>query len=204
MSTVVRLKESTIPMELKTSVAVKLSYDWDPADTEPIYMCLFESIAKFLGIMKTKEGAGKTALLVNDYKGNLMMGAIVEYIPAENEIMPGNWAFSFTFDPEDVRGINPTHLANDVSFHKTLSDVTLDMIHYRYANTIFENDIIMLAVEHLINCLDKNATPEGEFCIDLPGFFTAKVIVKDDHKIMAVEPSASLSRLVKGDEEIEV
>lgn len=199
-----RLKESNIPMEMKTSVAVKLAYDWDPLDTEPIYMCIFKAFAKFLGLMKTKDGAGKTALLVNDYKGNMIMGMVAEYIPSESEMLPGNWALSFTFDPEDVRGINPTHATNDMSYHKILSDVTLDMIHYRFVNTMFLNDLVILAAELLRNTLDKNATPEGEFCIELPDFFTAKVVIEDDHKIMTIEPSASLSRLVKGDEELEV
>lgn len=199
-----RLKESNIPMEMKTSVAVKLAYDWDPLDTEPIYMCIFKAFAKFLGLMKTKEGAGKCALLVNDYKGNMIMGMIVDYIPSESEMLPGNWAFSFTFDPEDVKGINPTHATNDMAFHKILSDVTLDMVHYRFVNTMFLNDIVILAAEILRNALDKNATPEGEFAIDVPDFFTARVAIVDDQKIMSIEPSASLSRLVKGDEEIEV
>lgn len=199
-----KLAESNIPMEMKTSVNTQLRYEWDPSDTEPIMKCIFKSIAKFLGLYKTKDGNGKCALLVQDYKGNMLLGAIVTYVPGESETDVGNWALSFTFDPEDVKGINPTHTTNDQAFIKVLFDVTLELIHYRYTNSMLMNDITILSVELLRNALDKNAIPDDEFVIEIPGYIDAVVRTTDDHKVMTIEPSESLSRLIKGDEEIEV
>ena len=197
-----RLKDTTIPSELKTSLAVQCMLDWDPLDTEPIYMCLFTAIAKFLGINKSVD-AGKSALRIDDYKGNMLMAAIVTYTPSEDTSMPGNWSLSFTFDPEDIKGINPTQNANDMSFHTVLADVTLKLISYRFVNVTYEDSITKCAIEALRNCLDKNANPEATYEIELPDYFTASVAVEDGHKVMAVEPSAKLSRIIKGDADIE-
>ena len=200
----IRLKDTSICNEIKTSLATNSMYDWDVNDTEPMYTCLFVSIAKFLGYMKTKDGAGKTTLSIDDSKGNMLVAAMVTYEPNETENMPGNWSFSFTFDPEDIKDANRTYKSNDDAFHKIMSDTTLSLIHYRFVNTMFQEDITKLCIQMLMACLDKNATPEESYEIELPDIFIAKVAVEDDHKVMAIEPSANISRLIKGDEDIEV
>lgn len=198
-----RIKESSIPSELITSVATKMSYDWDPTDTEPIYMCVFTAIARFLGVMKSKD-AGKVALRINDYKGNLLMASIVTFTENDDPNMPGNWSLSFTFDPEDLKEVTTVHSSNDIAFHKVLADVTLELISYRYINTQFEDNIVNLIIETLKDCLDKNANPTEPFILELPEIFEATVTVEDDHKIFEVSPSSKLSRIIKGDGDIEV
>ena len=136
-----RLKDTTIPSELKTSLAVQCMLDWDPLDTEPIYMCLFVAISKFLGINKSVD-AGKSALRFDDYKGNMLMAAIVTYTPNEDTTMHGNWSLTFTFDPEDIKGINPMQNANDMSFHTVLSDVVLKLLSYRFVSITLEDGIV--------------------------------------------------------------
>lgn len=198
-----RLKESTIPSELKASLATNCIIDWEPLDTEPIYLCLFTAIAKYLGINKSVD-AGKVALRFDDYKGNMMMAAIVTYTPNEDPAMPGNWSLEFTFDPDDVKGINPVHGSNDMSFHMVMADVTLKIMASKFKNITMEDGIIKNAVETLVACLDRNATPEAAYEIEVPDYFTASVVVDTDgHKHMAIEPSAKLSRIVKGDADIE-
>lgn len=198
-----RLKESTIPSELKASLATNCIIDWEPLDTEPIYVCLFTAIAKYLGINKSVD-AGKVALRFDDYKGNMMMAAIVTYTPNEDPAMPGNWSLEFTFDPDDVKGINPVHGSNDMSFHMVMADVTLKIMASKFKNITMEDGIIKNAVETLVACLDRNATPEAAYEIEVPDYFTASVVVDaDGHKHMAIEPSAKLSRIVKGDADIE-
>lgn len=198
-----RLKDTTIPSELQSTLAVNNKLDWDPLDTEPIFMCIFVSIAKFLGINKSKE-SGKVALRFDDYKGNMMMAAIVTYTPNENASMPGNWSLTFTFDPEDIKGINPTLNSNDMSFHMINNQVTLKLIGYSYNDISYEDGIVRGCIETLRACLDKNATPEGRFDIELKDYFTASVSIEDGHKVMAIEPTAKLSQIVKGDADIEV
>lgn len=197
-----RLKDTALPSELKASLASQCMIDWDPLDTEPVMMCIFTAIAKFLGINKSVD-AGKAALRFDDYKGNMLMAAIVTYTPNEDTSMPGNWSLSFTFDPEDIKGINPTQNANDLAFHTVLSDVTLKLISYRFKTIAYEDGIVKCSIEALRACLDRNANPEATYEIELPDYFTASVAVEDGHKVMAIEPSAKLSRIVKGDADIE-
>lgn len=196
------LKDTSIPQEIKTTVATDLSYDWDPSDTEPFYKCLMTAISKFLGIHKKLE-VPKVALRFNDYKGNMYVAAVVQYIPNEDDTnMPGNWSYYFTFDPEDIKEAK-VHEANNGGFHKVMADVVLKMMHYRFADEMWENDAIHIAIKALIDCLDANATPEEAYDILVPEYFTAGVEIKDEHKVMAIDPSAKMSQLVKGDEEIQ-
>jgi len=198
-----RLKETSIPAEIKTSVATDLSYDWDPADTELFYMCLMTSISKYLSFMKSAD-KGKVALKFSDYKGNMLLAAIVSYHEKEDETMTGNWSYSFTFDPDDLKDINPILESNNTGFHTTLADVTMKLAHYKYVDTMFEDNIIQIAIKQLINCLDRNATVEDVYEIELPGYFKASVGIEDGVKVMAIEPSAKMNQLIKGDEEIEI
>lgn len=199
-----RLKDTSIGSELKTTLASTSAYDWDPNETEPIYTALFTSIARFLGYMKTKDGSGKISLSIDDYKGNLLVAALVTYIPNEDENMPGNWSFSFTFDPEDIKDVTNQFRSNDEAFHRIMAETTLELLHYRYINTMFQEDITKLCISMLKSCLDTNATTEDKYEIELPDIFIASVEVVDDHKVMSIEPSSKISRLIKGDESIEV
>lgn len=194
------LKDTSIPQEIKTTVATDLQYDWDPSDTEPFYKCLMTAISKFLGIHKKME-VPKVALRFNDYKGNMYVAAVVQYIPNEEPTMPGNWSYYFTFSPEDIKDAK-VHEANNNGFHKVMADVVLKMMHYRFADEMWENDAIHIAIKALIDWLDTNGGEE-ECHVVIPEYFDASVGIEDDHKIMAIEPSAKMSQLVKGDEEIQ-
>jgi len=198
-----RLKDSSIPGEMKSSVAIDLYYDWDPADTEIIYTCLWTAISKYLFIMKKPEN-GKVALKFSDYKGNMLMAAIVTYHEPEDESMAGNWTLEYSLDPEDLKGINPILESNSNAFHKYFSDVALKLYHYKFLNAAFQEDIAQIAIRLLIECLDRNATAEEEYAIELPNVFVAKVRVEDGKKYFGIEASSKMSQLIKGDEEIEV
>lgn len=201
--TKVRLGESSIPSELMNAVNVDLKYDWDPADTEPIYMCLFTAIAKTPSFFKSKEDGGKRAFEVVDYKGNFLLGAYVVYTPGSTEAMPGNWSFAFTFDRDDIKDIPKIINNHENSFQKILGDVVLELLSWRYCNTNFQDGLTLVLIQTLVNCLDTNAAEGAKFIITLPEVFDAISTIEDGEKVFAIEPSARLSRIVKGDGEIQ-
>lgn len=199
----VALKDTLISGEIKTTLATTSYYDWDPNDTEPMYKCIFVSIARFLHYIKQADG-GKVALAVDDYKGNMLMAAIVTHTPNDDPSMPGNWSLSFTFDPEDIKEINPVMRTNEAYFHKVLAETTIDIMHCRYTNTAFQEDITKLCVINLKDCLDKNANPDDVYEIEVPDIFVARVAIEDGEVVKSIEPSSKLSQIIKGDDQVEV
>lgn len=195
-----RLSETSIPGEIKTTAATEMGYDMDPTDIEPIYMCLFTAMSKFLCLRKDTS-VPKVALRFNDYKGNMYMAAVVQYAKEEDPTMPGNWEYFITFDPEDLKDA-VVHESNDIGFHKIMADVTLNMLHYHYVTTIWEDSLITMCAQYLVDCLNKNVMTEEEFVIELPEYFTAKSEVKDGQTYKSIELMPMLNRLIKGDDDI--
>lgn len=198
------LNKTAIPEEMKIKMRTEATYDWDPNDTDIIYKITFVAISRFLGLMKSKEN-GSVALLINDYKGNLLMGAIVRYIPNEdNPNMPGNWNLSYTVDPEDLKDVAVKHYSQDTAFHRVMTDVARQLENFGFISTMFIEDVTKWCMELLLECLDKNAKADEEVDIVMPDLFTARVKIEDDQKIMAIEPGAKTKQLIKDDANIEV
>lgn len=198
------LNKTAIPEEMKIKMRTEATYDWDPNDTEAMYKILFVSASRFLGLMKSKEN-GSVALVINDYKGNLLMAAIVRYIPNEdNPSMPGNWNLSYSVDPEDLKEVAVKHYSEDIAFHRVMTDVARQLYNFGFISTMFIEDVTKWCVELLLDCLDKNAKSEEEVDIVQPDLFTARVKIEEDQKLMSIEPGAKTKQLIKDDANIEV
>lgn len=198
------LKNTSIAEELKIKLRTEDRYDWDPNDTEPMYNMLFVAISRFLGLMKSKEN-GSVALVINDYKGNLLMAAIVRYTPnEENPAMPGNWNLSYTLKSEDLTDVAVKHYSEDIAFHHVLVDVALEMYNTGFESTMLIENLIKWCTGLLLDNLDKNARADEEVDIILQDMFTARVAVEDDIKVMSIEPGAKTKQLIKGDSAIAV
>lgn len=197
------LNKTSIPEEMKIKMRTDANYDWDPNDTEDIYKTLFLGISRYLGFMKSKE-AGSTALIINDYKGNLLMAAIVRYTENEdNPNMPGNWNLTYTIDPEDLKDVANKYYSEDRSFHKVIVDVGREATGLNFCSTSFIEDFVKFDIMVLLEALDKNAKVEEEVDIVQPGLFIARVAIEDGVKVMSIEPGDKTKQLIKDDSAIE-
>lgn len=198
------LNKTSIPEEMKIKMRTEANYDWDPNDTEDMYKILFVSMSKFLGLMKSKEN-GSVALVINDYKGNLLMAAIVRYIPNEdNPSMPGNWNLSYTLDQDDLKDVAVKLYSEDIAFHRVMADVARELCNFGFISTMFIEDVTKWCVRILLEVLDKNCTEDDEIDIEQEDLFIARVGVEDGVKIMSIEPGAKTKQLIKGDAALEV
>lgn len=203
-STNLILNETSIPQELRIKMCTEANFDWDLNDTEPIYKVLFTAISKHLGLMKSKEN-GSVALIINDYKANLLMAAIVRYIPNEdNPSMPGNWNLSYTLNPDDLKDVAVKMYSEDISFHRVMADVGRQVGRFEFISTAFIEDVTKWCIQCLLEVLDKNAVEGSDVTIEQPDMFIARVAVEDGYKVMAIEPSAKTKQLIKSDAAIEV
>lgn len=198
------LNKTSIPEEMKIKMRTDATYDWDPNDTEAMYKILFTAVSKFLGFHKSKQN-GSVALIINDYKGNLLMGAIVRYIPNDdNPNMPGNWNLSYTLDPEDLKDIALKMYSEDIAFHKVMADQAMEISGFGFISTMFIEDLTKWCIQILLEVLDKNANEAEEVVIEQADLFIARIAVEDGIKVMAIEPGSKSKQLIKGDAAIEV
>lgn len=115
--------------------------------------------------MKPKD-SGKSALVFGNTKGvgEMLMACIAEYIEEDGK---GNWYFSFTFNPEDIKGIKPENTFNFTSLEKVapfaniFNDAAMELHSKRIGDIEIINGMVLCAIKSLIAWLDTAAT-EGE------------------------------------------
>jgi len=192
----------------ETSISAKFSQDItnlgvdiQPQYTHYLFDSLFMAVSDFLGIVKSKDV--KTALVIADLKGNFRFAALVGYHPNENEDIPGNWSFEFTFNENDIDKNVKVYNSTDTQFLRVLATCAKDLHNFRYASPELVPDVLVLIIDTLKSWLDLNAVEGEEKTIELPGFFTASVAIENGEKIFSVTPDGNLKRLVKGDAELE-
>lgn len=148
------------------------------------------------------------ALMVNDLKGNMLLGAYVAFIPAENseEVAAGSWNYVWTFNREDIPAEAQLYALTDNSVVQVVSETGYNMVRMAFSSPTFVNKLAIDFANLLIDTLDQNApaTEGEEWAIELDGYFNASVAVEDGKKIFAVEPIGELKVKIKDDAANEV
>ena len=191
----INLKETPIP-SLFCQDLKALNLDFDMEAVLPAFESIMLTIGSFLGSMKDKEKA--CAVTINNARDELELGAIVKYIPGEEEGAKGSWTLDFTFDPSDLAD------ARIISFNSgnidTLLRATAAQTYGLQFNTTsgMRQSIISFA-QVIKKWLDANASDKEIQELDLPGFFTASVEIVNGEKVFGFEPAEEISQKVKYD-----
>lgn len=194
-----KLQETSIPVNL-VQVINTLGWRLDPTQVGFIYDTTVMAISDFLGQSKSKET--KTALAIKDVKGNLVVAGIVTYHKNENEEMPGNWSYEFTFNEEDLKGCN-VKLSTDPHFQRVFSKTLNRLFGVEIDDILAMQPCIEEGVNVLKQWLDVNAKENEEVSVEQPGFFVASVSVENGEKIFAIVPDGAMKRLIKDDSALE-
>lgn len=200
--TKINFKESTLPTAIVEPLAT-IGFNINPAaDSEALFVSTFTAIANFLSFAKTKEK--KTALVVNDVKGNLILGGLVQFHENEDEPNnPGNWSFEFSFDPEDFKDAN-SFLSTDPRFQRIFSDTLYSLFSARINFPEQIQKMIETTVSSLKDWLELNAKENDEIEIELEGTFVGTTAIENKEKVFSVVPSGELKTIIKSDSQIEV
>lgn len=173
----------------------------DENDVKNLCQAYVASAADFLQLVKTKEG--KVALTFDDLKGNFILGAVVEFTPNDEEAMPGNWNYYWTFNKEDIQ---------DATIYQITSNNVATVIKKRayddsgavFNSLEFISQLGIMFASQLSDFLDANAKEGEDFEIEHEGYFKASVSVENGEKIKSLIPDGAMKRLIKDDEAIEV
>lgn len=194
-----KLQETSIPTNLSQVIAT-LGWAVDASQVSFIYDTTLMAISDFLGQIKSKEN--KTGLAVKDTKGNLLVAGMVTYHKNEDEEMPGNWSYEFTFDEEDVKGCD-LRLSTDPHFQKVFQKTLKRLFGLAIDDPLAFQPVIEESINVLKQWLDVNAKETEKVTVEQPGFFVASVCVEEGEKIFAIVPDGAMKRLIKDDAAIE-
>lgn len=122
--------------------------------------------------MKNKAD-GKSALVFGNTKGvgEIILACVAEYTEEDGD---GNWYFSFTFDPEDIKGIKPENIFNFTNLEKIApfanmyNDALLELHSKRIGDIEIINGMVICAIKSIIAWLDTaaNESTVQELVID--------------------------------------
>lgn len=192
-----KFTETSIPNNYSMNIRNDARMDITPDDVEMLYNVLFASFSEFLAQVKKKD---KTiALVMEDLKGNFLMAGIINYTENENKDMPGNWTYEMTFDADDIKNVDVTYKTTDTQYEVVVANTAYRVSSIRFASPTYVHDIIITAVKTLQKYLDENASETETKEVELPGYFTATVTVKNGKKKMAITPGDAMKRLIKDD-----
>ena len=77
------------------------SLDVTPDEGEWFVKALLGGVTEFLNIVKSK--AAPKTVAISDLKGNMIAAATIQYLEGdETEAAEGSWAYTWTFNPDDL------------------------------------------------------------------------------------------------------
>ena len=193
-------EKTSIPSQFSINLKDYLDIGWVDYRTKPFYHFMFQTITD---ILKSKQSTKtpKIGFSILDDKGNFKFGAILNFIKPEDtdEDDGGNWYLEFTFDQEDMSDLDVDIDNHSDVYYRCLTNSAEHSLHAAFRDSSVAFSMIILAIETIINFLDVNADPAEEVELELPGIFTASVVVENDTKIMSIVPGEIIKQYIKND-----
>ena len=186
--------------------ADSIGYTFDNNDDRPerIVKTFFASVSSYLAKRKVSKPDEAVALVLQDTSGNFKFAAIVEYFANENPDEPGNWAYSMTFNEDDLSDLEKRktvkkYLVGDDAFKSIMDKVGYDVGGFVFNRETYMYDACLLVIDTTLQVLDHEAKEGETVDVTMPGYFTASGAVENGEKIMSITPDGHMKALVKSD-----
>ena len=194
------IEKSTLINNFITEARGK-AYTYNAFDTLVLVKTLFAGTSDYLKQVKAKETP--VAAVINDLKGNFIMGAMVSYNKNEDETNPDNWNLIWTFDEKDLEGAMKRSLMD----LQVLPILNARMNHDANGGIPDPSSAIQsytLLAKCIKDYLIQNAVDEKPHELELEGYFTMFAAKEGDKIQLAIEPDGNMSKLIKDDSAVEV
>lgn len=193
------------------SIGWKISEDSTQKCTRSFHL-FFDAITNFLA--KVKDTEVSTAISIEDDRGVFQFAALVKYYKNEtSDDLPGNWAYTYTFNPDDIKTIDKVYSTSSNEF-KDLG-IVLGKSRYGLMFTVDNNtdyvsterelfSKIMGCVARAIrNWVDENSVSSEPLSQEIPGKVIIEAMLENDQKVCSITPSGELKNIIKDDAAIE-
>ena len=208
----IKLEESTLVTKLYEELSVAKEWGISEENWVKLYKNFAEAGYEFLSLAQDKDK--KVALVITTPKEEgfkFLLGLVKEYIPNEdNDELGGNWAFTYTFNQEDIFAENTdVRYITDPQFMKVMDSISLNNKKNSDGTpagfTIapdFVEQVFAYLVVYLKEWLDKNARENETIDLVLEDCFTASVAVENGEKVIAMYPQGRAKSKIKNDDAV--
>lgn len=190
------LMKTAVP-DLYSKALADKQYIFQAAYADYIPWITFAAVGDILRENKSKEKPA--AFVLRDGTGQIIVAAIVEFVPSEDPTKPeGNWRYYWTFDAADVtEGMIICELSNEVN---QIPFVT--RAGNKYGMEYLPGRIVMMHsffFDILKEWLAQNAKEGEDTEIEMKNVFSARSTIEDGELVMSIEPMGKMVQLIKGD-----
>ena len=191
---------TSIPTQYSINLKDNFSMIWVESRTADMYRIIFTAIADVLKHNQSTD-AKRIGFSLKDAKGNFKFGAILTFKKPEegSEEDSGNWFLEFTFDQADMTNLNVEIDNHSDVFVKCAAMEAQQICYGRFRSTDSMYDMIICAIDTLVQFLDVNAVEGDTVDVTLRGIFTASVAVEDGEKVMSIVPGEYIKQIIKND-----
>lgn len=199
MSLTTQLKESTIPQSLSAKFA-SIKWDLSPEDCIWFIKTAVAGITDCLNMFKNKQAP--TAVLVQDLKGNKIIYACVQFIPADDasETSDGNWTYFWSYDCDSIPEDAIVYTVDQQNVQTIIRDRGYDLCKMTMHDLTFISQLAVYSFDLIKDALDQQDVQEGDsWTVELEGFFEASVEVHDGVKEFSFMPKGEMKTLIKDD-----
>lgn len=199
MSTITPLKESMIPQNLSTQFAT-IKWDLSPDDCIWFAKTAVAGITDCLNMFKNKQTP--VVVLVQDLKGNRIVYACVQYIPADDasEVSEGNWAYFWSFDCDSIPEDAVIYTVDQQNVQTIIRDRGYDLCKMTMHDLTYISQLAVYTFSAIKDALDQQDVQEGDsWTVELEGYFEASVEVHNGVKEFSFLPKGEMKTLIKDD-----
>ena len=166
-------------------------------------------------LAKVKSTEHSVALSIEDEKETFLFGAKVEYFPNEtSDELPGNWGYSFSFDPKDLADADKKYSSNSNEFKdlcllisKTQYGFVMSKDEENSSESPSEREIITIinsiSAKTIRNWVEENSVSSTPVSTEIKGKVIIEAMLDNDTKICSITPSGELKNIIKDDAAIE-
>lgn len=202
----------TFIKQADASIGWKISEDSSQKCTRSFHL-FFDAVTNFLAKVKSTDlSAG---LSIEDERGVFQFAAKVEYFKNESgDDLPGNWGYSFTFNPDDLKKVDKMYSTSSNEF-KDLG-VLIAKNRYGMVLTVESNNSDYVSNEREVfskvmgcvartvrNWVDENSVSSEPVSVEIPGKVIIEAMLENDQKVCSITPSGELKNIIKDDCAIE-
>lgn len=195
------------------TIGWKITEDSSQKCTRSFHL-FFDAVTNFMAKVKSTDLS--VGLSIEDERGVFQFAAKLEYFKNENgDDLPGNWGYSFTFNPDDLKNVDKTYSTSSNEF-KDLG-VLIAKNRYGMVLTIDDNNnsdyvsterelftkIMGCIARTIRNWVDENSISTEPVSQEIPGKVIIEAMLENDQKVCSITPSGELKNIIKDDAAIE-
>lgn len=170
---------------------------------EPTSVIVIKSVlmamSDYARVVKSKEKP--IAIVVDDIKGNIILGLKVQFMEGTDDNPEGSWNPVWSFDSEDFEDCNIYKVSESKAYEFFINRAHVFNMNYTSPHNAYTSAVAM--ADTFVKWLDEQANDKETVGAEMAGIFKIAVSVIDGKKVMTFSADEELTNLVKDDAKLQ-